>query len=140
MPYTLNDAVNVKGKKEVSLKLYNGNRLIDQTTVVFDVNEPSDRHLRTFISDIDGSVQYFAVRPGNIPDGVKPAMFLSLHGAGVKARGMAGTYKSKDWGHVVSPTNRREFGFDWEDWGRWDAMEAFGIAEKMYGTDPNAPI
>nr|WP_299381123.1 prolyl oligopeptidase family serine peptidase [Allomuricauda sp.] len=136
MPYVLNDAVSAEGEKEVSLKLYEGNRLMDQTLVGFDVVEPSDRHVRTFISDIDGSVQYFAVRPGNVPDGVKPALFLSLHGAGVKAKGMAGTYKPKDWGHVVSPTNRREFGFDWEDWGRWDAMEVFGIAEKMYDTDP----
>lgn len=136
MPYLLHDAVSVKGKTEVILKLYNGKALIDQASVSFDVNEPTDRHLRTFISEIDGSVQYFAVRPGNITDGVKPAMFLSLHGAGVQAKGMAGAYKPKDWGHVISPTNRREFGFDWEDWGRWDAMEVQGIAEKMYATDP----
>ncbi|MEO1011565.1 MAG: alpha/beta hydrolase, partial [Bacteroidota bacterium] len=136
MPFTLHDGGSVKGKKEVVVKLYNGQRLLDRTTVGLDIVEPADRHVRTFISGIDGSVQYFAVRPGNIPEGVKPAMFLSLHGAGVKAKGMAGTYKPKDWGHVVSPTNRRKFGFDWEDWGRWDAMEVLGLAEKMYGTDP----
>ena len=54
----------------------------------------------------------------------------------MKALGQAAAYQNKDWGHVVAPTNRREFGFSWEDWGRMDAMEALAHAEAAYGTDP----
>ncbi|MCP4454629.1 MAG: prolyl oligopeptidase family serine peptidase, partial [Planctomycetes bacterium] len=50
--------------------------------------------------------------------------------------GQAGAYQPKTWGHVSAPTNRREFGFDWEDWGRLDAMEVLAHAEALYGTDP----
>jgi hypothetical protein len=38
--------------------------------------------MRTFISDIDGSVQYYAVNPASSQKpGTNPALFLSLHGA-----------------------------------------------------------
>ena len=134
--YQLKDVFTVKGKADVTLKLYDGKKLLDETVVEYSVLTKQDRYSRTFVSGIDGSVQYFAVREGNIEPGTKPAMFLSLHGAGVQASGQAAAYQAKDWGHVICPTNRREFGFDWEDWGRWDAMEVQQIAEKMYGTDP----
>jgi pimeloyl-ACP methyl ester carboxylesterase len=91
---------------------------------------------RTFVSEIDGSVQYYGVRLGKIPEGQKPALFVSLHGAGVAADSLAGAYGAKDWGHVVTPTNRRPFGFDWEDWGRLDVLEVMQIAKQRYGTDP----
>src|SRR5262249_29261570 len=66
----------------------------------------------------------------------KPALFLTLHGAGVEAIGQADAYAPKTWGHLVAPTNRRPFGFDWEDWGRLDAMEVLELARKELGTDP----
>ncbi|MEM9141732.1 MAG: prolyl oligopeptidase family serine peptidase [Bacteroidota bacterium] len=136
VPYSLWDNASEIGKVQVSLKLFQGKRLLDQTEVTYDVKDPKKNYKRTFISKIDGSVQYYGVREGNIPEGETPAMFLSVHGAGVKGIGQAGSYKNKDWGHVIAPTNRREFGFDWEDWGRWDAMEVQEIAEKRYNTDP----
>lgn len=135
-PYKLKDNATEAGKIDVKLKLYSGSKLIDETIVTYDVKSKEKNYKRTFISKIDGSVQYFGVREGNIEEGKKPAMFLSVHGAGVKGIGQAGAYKSKDWGHVIAPTNRREFGFDWEDWGRWDAMEVQGIAQDMYNTNP----
>ncbi|MEQ6120689.1 prolyl oligopeptidase family serine peptidase [Reichenbachiella sp. MALMAid0571] len=136
VPYTLEDNATEAGKVDVKLKLYNGNKLLDEIVVSYDVKDVEKNYKRTFISDIDGSVQYFGVREGIIPEGEKPAMFLSVHGAGVKGIGQAGSYKNKDWGHVIAPTNRREYGFDWEDWGRWDAIEVQNIAENMYHTDP----
>ncbi len=74
----------------------------------------------TFVSRVDQSVQYYAVLPGTGKGG---AIILSLHGAGVEATGQAAAYAPKDWATVVCPTNRRPFGFDWEDWGRLDALE-----------------
>ncbi len=135
--YSIKDAITETGKTNVKVNLYNGSKLIDNTEVEYETKRPQDKYKRTFISNIDGSLQYFAVVPDTTDnDNGKPAMFLSVHGAGVQAKGQAGSYKHKDWGYVICPTNRREFGFDWEDWGRLDAMEVQSIAEKMYNTDP----
>jgi poly(3-hydroxybutyrate) depolymerase len=101
------------------------------------VREPGQTYKRTFISEIDGSVQYFAVVPrAGEGDGQKPAMVLSLHGASVEATSQADSYAPKPWGVIVCPTNRRPFGFDWEDWGRLDAMEVKRLAAEEFGTDP----
>ena len=37
---------------------------------------------------------------------------------------------------VVAPTNRRPYGFDWEDWGRLDAIEVLELAQRTLETDP----
>jgi len=134
--YNVKDSYTEKDTVRVHLKLYDSNKLIDETSVLYHVKRPQDRYSRTFISGIDGSVQYFSVKEGDLKTDEKPAMFLSVHGASVEARNQAASYKAKDWGHVFAPTNRRPFGFNWEDWGRWDAMEVQKIAEDMYGTDP----
>ncbi len=101
------------------------------------VRDPGDAHRRTFVSDIDGSVQYYAVRPA-APDGADehPGLVLSLHGAGVEAERQASAYRARPWCHVIAPTNRRPFGFDWEDWGRLDALEVLARAEERYPNDP----
>ena len=92
----------------------------------------------TFISAIDGSVQYYSVVPARpLPDAVdKPGIVLSLHGASVEATSQAGSYSPKSWCHIVCPTNRRPFGFDWEDWGRMDAMEVLDHAQATLDNDP----
>jgi predicted esterase len=92
-------------------------------------------HRRTFISDIDGSAQYFAVNPSPNP---KPgqALILSLHGASVEADGQARAYGQKDWANLAAATNRRPFGFDWEDWGTTDALEVLRHARDLYQPDP----
>jgi poly(3-hydroxybutyrate) depolymerase len=130
---------------EVVLKLERkrGSRtqMLDAATVTLGVRRADQLHKRTFISPIDGSVQYYAVNPMPPstlhPPPSTPALFLTLHGAGVEALGQAAAYSSKSWGHIVAPTNRRPFGFDWEDWGRLDAMEVLDIAQKTLRTDPS---
>jgi len=114
-------------------------QLLDETTLKLRVCAPTDKHKRTFISAIDGSVQYYAVTPGRLAaEGAPaaPALFLTLHGAGVEATGQANAYDHKTWGHIVAPTNRRPYGFDWEDWGRLDALEVLGLAQQQWQTDP----
>ncbi len=116
--------------------------LLDELEVKLDVRDVHDRQSRTFISNIDNSVQYFAVTPAQPaePDAEPPAgplaLFLTLHGAGVEARGQAAAYQPKTWGHVVAPTNRRPYGFDWEDWGRIDALEVLADARQIWDIDP----
>ena len=136
IPYTLRDGAFAAGTQAVQVSLYQGDTLIDEIDISMEVREPSQPYRRTFISEIDGSLQYYGVRQGQAETGRKPALFLSVHGAGVKALGQAAAYQAKEWGHVIAPTNRREFGFDWEDWGRIDALEALAQAESRYGTDP----
>jgi predicted esterase len=141
-------APNKKGRTEVVLKLLQ--RQSDQWGVLetaklgLDVVGPNDTHKRTFRSNIDGSVQYYAVVPPKAADQAngerkvteKPALVLTLHGAGVEAIGQARAYAPIPGTYIVAATNRRPFGFDWEDWGRLDALEVLEIAQKQLGTDP----
>ncbi len=92
---------------------------------------------RTFRSRMDGSAQYFGVRPpADFDPESEYALVLSLHGASVEAIGQAGAYSEKDWAIVVAPTNRRPFGFDWEEWGRLDAVEVLETAQAIWRVDP----
>ncbi|MEN8126982.1 MAG: sugar-binding protein [Planctomycetota bacterium] len=111
---------------------------IHSQTVPIQVKEPSQPHKRTFISDIDNSIQYYAVRPANPLDGKNENLGLvfSVHGARVEAINQASSYAAKSWCNIVSPTNRRPYGFDWEDWGRTDLLEVMALAEKRFNPDP----
>jgi predicted esterase len=111
---------------------------LDQQDIRLYVRAPTEPYKRTFISRVDGSVQYYAVNPASpLPPDVSPsALVLSVHGAGVLALNQARSYSPKNWCNIVSPTNRRPYGFDWEDWGRIDALEALDDAGAKLGMDP----
>jgi pimeloyl-ACP methyl ester carboxylesterase len=110
---------------------------ISKGTFKVTARKPDQPHRRTFKSAIDDSVQYFAVTPP-LPDPKisPPGLILTLHGAGVEAAGQAPCYSRKPGYYVVAPTNRRSYGFDWEDWGRLDALEVLDLAQKEYSTNP----
>jgi dienelactone hydrolase len=116
--------------------------VIDSLEFTARIRGPGETIKRTFTSDIDGSVQYFAHRPPaptdslNGPDSSRPALILTLHGASVEATSQADAYAPRDWAHIVAPTNRRPFGFDWEDWGRLDAMEVLAFAQQELEVNP----
>jgi dienelactone hydrolase len=124
-----------KGNYDLSLSLYDGNKLIDTATLSVSAVNKGEHATYTFISNIDGSVQYYAVAPQTTPT-ANPALFLSVHGAEVEAISQARAYKPKAEGPVVAPTNRRPRGFNWEDWGRLDALEVLDIAKKRFSPDP----
>jgi pimeloyl-ACP methyl ester carboxylesterase len=123
---------------ELRLRSRGADRALHTAKVAVSVRGPTQMHKRTFVSDIDGSVQYYAVVPARPKAGEKtaPGLVLTLHGAAVEATGQAGCYAAKPFAHIVAPTNRRSFGFDWEDWGRLDALEVLGLASKSLRTDP----
>ncbi len=123
---------------ELTAKGQANERILDTTRTTLRIRQPLQTQKRTFVSEIDGSVQYFALNPARPPrsDGSRTALFLSLHGASVEAIGQADAYSSKTWGHIVAPTNRRPYGFDWEDWGRLDAIEVLNLAQRSLNTDP----
>ena len=116
-------------------------RILDSAVAPVGVRQPDERHVRTFISDIDGSVQYYAITPMKAAEGEtapeRPALFLTLHGASVEGSRQAAVYRPKSWGHVVAPTNRRPYGFDWEEWGRIDTLEVLGRAMRELNIDEN---
>jgi poly(3-hydroxybutyrate) depolymerase len=103
-----------------------------------NVKGPSENRKVTFLSHIDRSVQYYALNParGNPSPTKRRALVLSVHGAGVQAMNQANAYSGKSWTHLVAATNRRPFGFDWEDWGRLDAMEVLAHSSRLLEFDP----
>ncbi len=134
--------VTRSGDLKLTLRLQKNGREVEESEsyVTLRVRHSHQTYKKTFISTIDGSVQYYAVRPASSlnteeSEGTK-SLFLTLHGAGVEALGQVNAYSAKSWGHLVAPTNRRPFGFDWEDWGRIDAMEVLSTAQHQLDTDP----
>lgn len=127
--------VNGAGEVQATVQLAQNNRVIDEKALALQGVEANSPYRVTFVSDIDGSVQYYAVNPA--VGGEKPgdALFLSVHGAGVEAIGQARAYAPKDWGSLVAPTNRRPRGFNWEDWGRIDALEVLALAKERLKPD-----
>jgi len=134
-------------KLELRARARAGRRTVETPpfTVELKAAAPSAHHARTFVSGIDGSVQSFGVVPmakGGEAEAAgtavpKPALVLTLHGAGVEGIGQARAYQPKDWCWIAAATNRRPYGFDWEDWGRLDALEVLAEAQRLFGTDPD---
>ena len=88
----------------------------------------------TRVSAIDGSVQEHSVlEPAPSLVAVPTRIVLSLHGASVDALGQAKSYSRRPGFWIVCPTNRRPYGFDWQDWGRLDAYEALDWALSTLG-------
>lgn len=124
------------GKYNCNILLMNGSKIIDEKIIRLEVVDSSAKYSNTFISNIDGSLQYYSVTPQLDGTTGNAALFLSVHGAGVEAIGQARAYQSKDWGTLVAATNRRPRGFNWEDWGRLDALEVLSLAKEKFKPDP----
>lgn len=137
VPFSFSGAgVNAPGKMECTIALLDGNKVLDEAKVEISAVSPAEKYSKTFISAIDGSLQYYAVAPQVGGPRKGEALFLSVHGAGVEAIGQARAYQSKDWGTLVAATNRRPRGFNWEDWGRIDALEVLALAQQTLEPDP----
>lgn len=122
---------------DLVLELRDGRtRLATRTFQLTALPKESTRR-ETFVSGIDGSVQYYGFVPARPVEGDTSAagLVLSAHGAGVEGAGQAACYAPKSSVHIAAPTNRRPFGFDWEDWGRRDAIEVLDRVQTLYQTD-----
>ncbi len=109
---------------------------LDAASIPLRVVPRSENRKETFVSAIDGSVQYYGINPAFTGDRQEPrALILSLHGASVEAVNQSASYGPRTWAHVVAPTNRRPYGFNWEEWGRLDALEALAVAASRYRID-----
>lgn len=124
------------GELKVELTLTDkSGKVLDKTEFPIQQRSATVHHERTFLSKVDNSVQYYSIAPA-LGSGPK-ALVLSVHGASVEARNQARAYKQKDWVTIVAATNRRPFGFNWEDWGRIDALEVLEEAKKVFQTIPD---
>ncbi len=122
---------------EVTLRLeVEGMKSAYEQTVKLPLTAADKPYRQTFRSPVDRSIQYYGVHP---PKNYNPktsyALALSLHGAGVQAIGQAKSYGAKDWLYLVAPTNRRPFGFDWEEWGHLNGLAALDDAIARFGID-----
>jgi hypothetical protein len=138
IPFRVRAGAANEGTLPIMLQLRDENgSLLDTNTLTLRVRAVDQWRKHTFRSGIDGSVQYYGLVPavGN-GDGL-PGTVLSLHGAAVEGGKQASCYKPRPWCMVAAPTNRRPFGFDWEEWGRLDAMEVLVDAQRRYPNDPS---
>jgi dienelactone hydrolase len=116
------------------LSLRAGRTVLDTGTIVYRIFDPAHARRETFISETDGSVQFYGILEPST--GVRPtALIFSLHGAGVDAYNQVSSYYPKPWALIASPTNRRPYGFNWEDWGRLDALEVFDRVNREFPID-----
>lgn len=110
---------------------------LDAADLEMRVADKYDWRRITFTSTIDDSVQYYAMwppAPGGAPNQL-PGLIFTVHGASVEATGQIRAYTPKPWAYIVAPTNRRPYGFDWEDWGRLDALEVWDHFLARHKTD-----
>ena len=113
-----------------------GQKVAWQQQVTLAVVPADVAYAQTFRSSVDRSIQYYGVRPPKDFAASKSyGLALSLHGAGVEGLGQAKSYGAKDWLYVVAPTNRRPFGFDWEEWGHLNGLGALDDAIARFGID-----
>lgn len=107
-----------------------------EESLEFKVSNIHDVRRETFISETDSSIQYYAVRlPEEFSENSVYPLIISLHGAGVKAEGQASAYRESKTSILCCPTNRGEYGFDWQELGRIDFLEAKREIEKKYHID-----
>ena len=139
IPISIETTVPLSGIDTVSIPVrvsYRNNSSEDR--LLLRVREKGKTYKVTFLSKIDSSCQYYAVLPPKDYDPKKKyALIFTLHGAGVEASGLVDCFAPKDWAFVVAPTNRQTFGFDWQDWGRLDALEVLDLVKKSYPLDTN---
>lgn len=105
-------------------------------TIDLEVVAEATTYRRTFKSPLDDSVQFYGVvTPNAVDPDTDYAAVLSLHGAGVNALGQARSYSKRDWNYVIASTNRRPFGFDHEEWGRFNALASLDDARAHFNID-----
>ena len=107
-----------------------------QLEVELETVDRDEAFNRTFRSPVDNSVQYYGVVPPVDEEAYDEfGLALSMHGASVEASSQAGNYAPKETMYIIAPTNRRPFGFDWEEWGRLNALASLDHAEETFDID-----
>lgn len=126
--------IDAEAVPPVKLRLIRNGQTLDEAAIDLRIRKPHESYKRTFFAGESDGVQYYAVQPASTTgDGM--GLVLSLHGASVEAIGQADAYSPKSWCDIVCPTNRRPYGFDWEEVGRKDAIQVLDLAMKSLKSD-----
>jgi pimeloyl-ACP methyl ester carboxylesterase len=135
----LSDKIKDEGELTVKIALKDkSGKTIDETEITVKKALVSNYHTRTLVSRADGSVQFYSIAPAKRKTpGETKGLVLTVHGANVDAHVQAACYAQKEDVDIVAATNRRPYGFDWEDWGRLDALEVLAEAVRIYKPDPS---
>ena len=128
-----------KNSLELKIKAYDTeNQYHKESAIQIPLKKHGEDRRETFLSKIDNSVQFYGIKEPNFYEPSKQyGMIFTLHGAGVDALGQVGAYAPRDWAFVVAPTNRREYGFNWQEQGRMDALEVLEVIKSRYPIDDN---
>jgi dienelactone hydrolase len=132
---------NDRGKNYIQLNIKvteNEKHYVKEGSIKIPLRKHGDDRRETFLSKMDNSVQFYGIKEPILYEPSKHyGMIFSLHGAGVDALGQVGAYAPRDWAFVVAPTNRREYGFNWQEQGRIDALEVLEVIRSRYPIDDN---
>lgn len=113
-----------------------GKKLLMSYEISLQRKDRTKDHIVTFVSELDNSVQYYAIKPPSLPqDGEKSSLIIGLHGASVEARSAMRSYSHKPRAFTVLPTNRRPHGFAWQGIGRLDALEVLANVQDNFNID-----
>jgi len=137
VPITIELVESLSGMDTISIPVkVSSQNFISEDRLHIRIREKGESYKATFISKIDHSCQYYALLPPKDYDPRKLySLILTLHGAGVDASGLVDCFSPKDWAFVVAPTNRQRYGFDWQDWGRLDALEVLDFVKQSFPID-----
>ncbi len=135
IPVRLKQRAPAHGNHSVSIEIYSGRKKISEKKINLRFRDRTHDEgvMETFVSKLDGSVQYYSLL---YPKKFDPQKYydaiVALHGANVEASLLTDNFAPKDWAFVVAPTNRRPHGFAYQDLGRLDALEVLDQVQKKH--------
>jgi pimeloyl-ACP methyl ester carboxylesterase len=132
VPVTPSWQDNSKDSATVVLSLSNESPAIN---VDLPIVEKTDDQIRTFRSELDGSVQAYHVLPAVEPEQAAGTL-VSLHDASETAADHLEKFTAIDGVTVIAPVGRRDEGCDWEDWSARDVLEVLDDASEKFKLDP----
>ncbi|KJR41581.1 Peptidase S9, prolyl oligopeptidase active site region domain protein [Candidatus Magnetoovum chiemensis] len=120
----------------LDIDVMNKTSIVYSAAVPLDIKNNNDVIKKTFTSEIDSSVQYYSIRyPSDFNKDKKYGVIFTLHGAGVESDTHLSGHAQRSDVFIAAPTNRRPFGFDWQDIGRADFQEVYSIIMNTYNID-----
>lgn len=123
---------DTKDSATVALSLSNESPAIN---VDLAIVEKSGQQIRTFLSELDGSVQAYHFSPATEKTEEGDGVIVLLHDANESAAEKITYLQSSGGVHVLAPVGRRDEGCDWEDWSTRDVLEALDDAAKHIDFD-----
>jgi predicted peptidase len=143
MPIMIYQKTNVSQETShaLTLEVRSGEKVILKTQIFLRVRDPKKNEAikETFLSKIDGSVQYYSyLAPKTLDLKKKYSALVMLHGANVEASEMIENISPKADAYVICANNRRPHGYAYQDVGREDVLESIDVAASRHPLDRRA--